>query len=223
MAGRSARPRRGHVDRRRRGRTVGRVRQPHSSGGLGGTRACHRGRLDERAAGSGRGHQYRPPARVRARRRAHGHEHRADRRRDHAARPAPWTTRRGRRRRMGHHVDRPAHVRGCAAGRGRRHRGLPARVPPGRRRRARPARRAVPLLPEPRHLVEPRAARCGGGRTSRGVRSASPASRCERHDHRGWASLPDDERDRQSKRNFYRIIDRFGSRRDLLLSEQKVR
>ena len=37
-----------------------------------------------------------------------------------------------------------------------------------------------------------------------------------RHDHRGWASLPDDERDRQSKRNFYRIIDRFGSRRDLL-------
>jgi hypothetical protein len=39
-----------------------------------------------------------------------------------------------------------------------------------------------------------------------------------RHEHRGWTSLPDDERDRQSKRNFYRIIDRFGSRRDLLLS-----
>jgi Glycosyl transferase family 2 len=39
-----------------------------------------------------------------------------------------------------------------------------------------------------------------------------------RHDHRGYASLPDDERDRQSKRNFYRIIDRFGSRRDLLVS-----
>jgi GT2 family glycosyltransferase len=37
-----------------------------------------------------------------------------------------------------------------------------------------------------------------------------------RHDHRGWTSLPDDERDRQSKRNFYRIIDRFGSRLDLL-------
>jgi cysteinyl-tRNA synthetase len=37
-----------------------------------------------------------------------------------------------------------------------------------------------------------------------------------RHEHRGWTSLPDDERDRQSKRNFYRIIDRFGSRRDLL-------
>ena len=37
-----------------------------------------------------------------------------------------------------------------------------------------------------------------------------------RHAHRGYTSLPDDERDRQSKRNFYRIIDRFGWRRDLL-------
>jgi hypothetical protein len=38
-----------------------------------------------------------------------------------------------------------------------------------------------------------------------------------RHEHRGFTSLPDDERDRLSKRNFYRIIDRFGSRRDLLV------
>lgn len=37
-----------------------------------------------------------------------------------------------------------------------------------------------------------------------------------KHEHRGWSSLPDVERDRQSKRNFYRIIDRFGWRRDLL-------
>jgi hypothetical protein len=36
-----------------------------------------------------------------------------------------------------------------------------------------------------------------------------------RHEHRGWTSLPEDERDRLSKRNFYRIIDRFGPRRDL--------
>jgi hypothetical protein len=43
----------------------------------------------------------------------------------------------------------------------------------------------------------------------------------ERHEHRGWTSLPDEERDRQSKRNFYRIIDRFGSRRDLLVVNQK--
>ena len=41
-----------------------------------------------------------------------------------------------------------------------------------------------------------------------------------RHEHRDWASLPDEERTRQSKRNFYRIIDRFGSRRDLLVSER---
>ena len=40
----------------------------------------------------------------------------------------------------------------------------------------------------------------------------------ERHEHRGWTSLPDEERDRLSKRNFYRIIDRFGWRRDLLVS-----
>jgi hypothetical protein len=39
-----------------------------------------------------------------------------------------------------------------------------------------------------------------------------------RHEHRGWTSLPDDERTRQSKRNFYRIIDRFGWRRDLLIA-----
>ena len=39
-----------------------------------------------------------------------------------------------------------------------------------------------------------------------------------KHEHRGYTSLPDAERDRQSKRNFYRIIDRFGSRRDLLVS-----
>jgi cysteinyl-tRNA synthetase len=40
----------------------------------------------------------------------------------------------------------------------------------------------------------------------------------ERHEHRGWAELPDAERDRLSKRNFYRIINRFGSRRDLLVT-----
>lgn len=38
-----------------------------------------------------------------------------------------------------------------------------------------------------------------------------------RHEHRGYASLPPEERDRLSKRNFYRIIDRFGRRRDLLV------
>jgi Glycosyl transferase family 2 len=41
-----------------------------------------------------------------------------------------------------------------------------------------------------------------------------------RHEHRGYASLPTEERDRLSKRNFYRIIDRFGSRRDLLIANR---
>ena len=44
-----------------------------------------------------------------------------------------------------------------------------------------------------------------------------------RHEHRGWTSLPDEERDRQSKRNFYRIIDRFGWRRDLLVGTAEER
>jgi cysteinyl-tRNA synthetase len=39
-----------------------------------------------------------------------------------------------------------------------------------------------------------------------------------RHEHRGWSSLPADERDRLSRRNFYRILDRFRHRRDLTTS-----
>ena len=58
-----------------------------------------------------------------------------------------------------------------------------------------------------------------GSDSRRAVRVADvPAVR---HEHRGWASLPEDERTRQSKRNFYRIIDRFGSRRDLLVSKRR--
>ncbi len=37
-----------------------------------------------------------------------------------------------------------------------------------------------------------------------------------RHEHREWNALSEAERARLSKRNFYRIIDRFGHRRDLL-------
>ncbi len=37
-----------------------------------------------------------------------------------------------------------------------------------------------------------------------------------RHVHRGWTSLPEERRDRLSKRNFYRVLDRFRDRRDLL-------
>lgn len=38
-----------------------------------------------------------------------------------------------------------------------------------------------------------------------------------RHEHRGYASLPEAERDRLSRRNFYRFLDHWGDRRDLLL------
>ena len=39
----------------------------------------------------------------------------------------------------------------------------------------------------------------------------------EHHEHRGWIELPEAERDRLSKRNFYRFLDRWGDRPDLLL------
>ena len=38
-----------------------------------------------------------------------------------------------------------------------------------------------------------------------------------RHEHRGWVSLPEAERDRLSRRNFYRFLKHWGDRRDLLL------
>ena len=57
----------------------------------------------------------------------------------------------------------------------------------------------------------------GEGRAPRRA-IALPDLPLAKHEHRGYASLPPEERDRQSKRNFYRIIDRFGSRRDLLIN-----
>ena len=36
-----------------------------------------------------------------------------------------------------------------------------------------------------------------------------------RHEHRGWTSTPEAERDRLSKRNFYRVLERFRGREDL--------
>ncbi len=37
----------------------------------------------------------------------------------------------------------------------------------------------------------------------------------DRHDDRGWTRLPDADRDRQSRRNFYLVLDRFRDRQDL--------
>lgn len=42
-----------------------------------------------------------------------------------------------------------------------------------------------------------------------------------RHEHRGWSALPDAERDRLSKRNFYRFLDRWRDRPDLLLASRR--
>jgi cysteinyl-tRNA synthetase len=42
-----------------------------------------------------------------------------------------------------------------------------------------------------------------------------------RHEHRGYAALPDDERDRLSRRNFYRFLKHWGDRRDLLLGTDR--
>lgn len=38
-----------------------------------------------------------------------------------------------------------------------------------------------------------------------------------RHEHRGWTSVSDVERDRLSRRNFYRFLEHWGDRADLLL------
>lgn len=38
-----------------------------------------------------------------------------------------------------------------------------------------------------------------------------------RHAHRAWESTPPDERERLSRRNFYRFLDRWGARPDLLV------
>ena len=43
----------------------------------------------------------------------------------------------------------------------------------------------------------------------------------ERHEHRGYTSLPDAERDRLSKRNFYRFLEHWGDRPDLLLEHAR--
>lgn len=41
-----------------------------------------------------------------------------------------------------------------------------------------------------------------------------------RHEHRGWESVSEGERERLSKRNFYRFLDRWRDRPDLLLHRQ---
>ena len=44
-----------------------------------------------------------------------------------------------------------------------------------------------------------------------------------RHELRAWTELPDDERERRSKKNFYRVLKRFATRRDLLVAQSARR
>jgi GT2 family glycosyltransferase len=41
-----------------------------------------------------------------------------------------------------------------------------------------------------------------------------------RHEHRMWAATPPPDRDRLSKRNYYRFLERFRGRTDLLVSSR---
>lgn len=51
-----------------------------------------------------------------------------------------------------------------------------------------------------------------------GLRATVTSVPVRRHEHRMWASTPQDERARLSKRNFYRFLDRWRGRTDLLVS-----
>jgi hypothetical protein len=51
-----------------------------------------------------------------------------------------------------------------------------------------------------------------------GLRATVTTAPVIRHEHRMWANTPEDERARLSKRNFYRFLDRWRGRPDLLVS-----
>jgi hypothetical protein len=54
-----------------------------------------------------------------------------------------------------------------------------------------------------------------------GLRLTVTSVPVRRHEHRMWASTPQDERDRLSRRNFYRFLDRWRGREDLLVSRSR--
>ena len=84
--------------------------------------------------------------------------------------------------------------------------------PPRGAARGRRLRPPLPLLPQrrPRPLVRRARRRLDGG-------ADRPAAAALATSTAAGPSLPDEERDRLSKRNFYRFLDRWGSRPDLLL------
>ena len=57
---------------------------------------------------------------------------------------------------------------------------------------------------------------------ARGLRVTVTPAPVLRHQHRMWATTPKAERDRLSKRNFYRFLDRWRGREDLLVSRRRA-
>lgn len=55
---------------------------------------------------------------------------------------------------------------------------------------------------------------------ARGLKALRVDLPVRRHQHRMWSATPEPERDRLSKRNFYRFLDRFRGRTDLLVSRR---
>jgi cysteinyl-tRNA synthetase len=53
---------------------------------------------------------------------------------------------------------------------------------------------------------------------SRGLRAVVTPVPVGRHEHRMWSNTPEDERERLSKRNFYRFLDRWRGRTDLTVA-----
>lgn len=53
---------------------------------------------------------------------------------------------------------------------------------------------------------------------AKGLAAVATAPVAERHVHRAWEALGDDERGKRSKRNFHRFLDRFKDRTDLIRS-----
>ena len=203
----------------RRGRR--RRRRPSRTAALEAVAGAGRwSRSSGRASGSGQGAALNAGLRRAQRhgRRRPRHERRADRRHRHAARRARSTTRRSRvAGGWGIVSDDLRRFERRAAGRRRRDRGLL------------PWRSAAPTSPRAGPLDErfrfyrnldiwwSLVLRDEGEGTPPRRAVASSCRRRATSTAAGRAS-PEAERDRLSKRNFYRIIDRFGSRKDLAAS-----
>jgi cysteinyl-tRNA synthetase len=54
-----------------------------------------------------------------------------------------------------------------------------------------------------------------------GLRAEVTPIPVRRHEHRMWATTPEDERQKLSKRNFYRFLDKWRTRTDLLVSSSR--